>query len=116
MITKYLITGSNGLLGQKLVRLLSGQAGVEVVATSRGENRLPFNSSSYRYLTMDITNPAEVQSVISQERPDVVIHTAAMTQVDDCETNQELLHFTSKMKNFLKNHNGNLVLPSIKLL
>ena len=89
MKIKYLITGSNGLLGQKLVKLLSEQAGVEVVATSRGKNRLPFKSLTYRYLTMDITNPAEVRSIISQENPDVVIHTAAMTQVDDCETNQE---------------------------
>jgi len=37
---KILITGSNGLLGQKLVELLLQQPDVQVVATSRGANKL----------------------------------------------------------------------------
>ena len=50
-----LITGSNGLLGQKLVDLLSKEAGVNLIATARGENRLP-NRSGYTYQTLDITD------------------------------------------------------------
>lgn len=88
MKTRYLITGSNGLLGQKLVKLLSQQDDAGVIATSRGANRLPFKTAAYRYLTMDVTNPDEVHEVMSQVNPDVVIHTAAMTQVDDCETDR----------------------------
>ena len=84
---KILITGSNGLLGQKLVELISGKKGFELVATSRGANRLPKGGYSFR--TMDITNSKEVIEVISTEMPDVVIHTAAMTNVDQCELNRE---------------------------
>jgi len=80
-----LITGSNGLLGQKLVDLLSKEAGVNLIATARGENRLP-NQSGYTYQTLDITDPAAVEAVFAQYEPQIVIHTAAMTNVDTCES------------------------------
>lgn len=83
---KILITGSNGLLGQKLVELLT-QKNVQVVATSRGENRL--TKGAYLYRTMDITDPEEVALVLEEENPDVVIHTAAMTNVDQCELHRD---------------------------
>lgn len=80
---KVLITGSNGLLGQKLIDLGLRESGIEWVATSRGPNRHP-QTSGYRYVTMDISNQQEVQQVMAKEQPDVVIHTAAMTNVDAC--------------------------------
>ncbi|BDD08366.1 NAD(P)-dependent oxidoreductase [Fulvitalea axinellae] len=84
---KILITGSNGLLGQKLVSLISGNEALQLIATSRGENRLP--TGDYVYESMDITDSAEVDRVISKHAPDAVINTAAMTQVDQCETEKE---------------------------
>ncbi|MCF0073699.1 NAD(P)-dependent oxidoreductase [Dyadobacter sp. CY261] len=85
---KILITGSNGLLGQKLVELLVSKAHIETIATAKGENRLPF-SQGYRYVEMDITDPAAVDHVFATERPNVLIHTAAMTNVDQCETEKD---------------------------
>ena len=85
---KILITGSNGLLGQKLVQKLAGDKNTEVVATARGENRLPF-TEGYTYAPLDITDKANVEEVFAQHSPDVVIHTAAMTNVDQCETEKE---------------------------
>lgn len=85
---KILITGSNGLLGQKLVELLVSKAHIETIATARGENRLPF-SKGYRYIEMDITSPEAVDQVFDTERPHVVIHTAAMTNVDQCELEKD---------------------------
>jgi dTDP-4-dehydrorhamnose reductase len=82
---KVLITGANGLLGQHLTRLLLHK-NYQVVATSRGESRLPFQpSANYIYREMDVANALEVFAVMEQEKPDVVVHAAAMTQVDDCE-------------------------------
>ncbi|MBC3783838.1 SDR family oxidoreductase [Spirosoma utsteinense] len=83
-----LLTGANGLLGQKLVGLLTKQAGVNLVATARGDNRLPY-ADGYTYHPMDITNHQQVMDVISETRPDVVIHTAAMTDVDKCEVQKD---------------------------
>jgi len=85
---KILLTGSNGLLGQKLVELLYQQPGVELVATSRGANRLADRFPTLRYQPLDVTDAAQVSQVLTQEQPTHLIHTAAMTQVDECELNQ----------------------------
>jgi dTDP-4-dehydrorhamnose reductase len=85
---KILITGSNGLLGQKLVALLLQNKSTEIIATARGDNRLPFKEG-YTFESLDITNAAQVTEVIGKYRPHVVINTAAMTNVDQCETDKE---------------------------
>lgn len=81
---KYLITGSNGLLGQHLVKLLKNKAG-RVIATARGENRLK-DTSGYDFVSLDINDREQVLHVVASHKPDVIIHGAAMTQVDECET------------------------------
>ncbi len=86
---KILITGANGLLGQKLVQLLSQQTDVEVIATGLGKSRLPASAGKFTFIPMDICNAAEVNEVIGAQKPEVVINTAAMTNVDQSETEQE---------------------------
>jgi dTDP-4-dehydrorhamnose reductase len=88
MKKRILITGANGLLGQKLVGLLTKQPNVELIATARGDNRLPF-SEGYTYRSMDITDRQQVLDVIGEVEPNVVIHGAAMTDVDKCETQKD---------------------------
>jgi dTDP-4-dehydrorhamnose reductase len=87
-----LITGSNGLLGQKLVYNLLGRnkngASIHIVATSKGPNRLRIQEG-YTYVPLDITDAGEVNKVFAHFMPDVVINTAAMTNVDACETRRE---------------------------
>ena len=87
-----LITGSNGLLGQKLVYALIKRnakgAAWNIVATSKGENRLK-EKNGYTYVPFDITNKDEVEAVFAAYKPDVVINTAAMTNVDACETQRD---------------------------
>ncbi|RSK35348.1 SDR family oxidoreductase [Hymenobacter metallilatus] len=85
---KILVTGSNGLLGQKLVALLRQQREVELVATSRGANKLATVYPEVRFVTLDTTHREQVLQMISQERPTHLIHTAAMTHADECELNQ----------------------------
>ena len=71
---KLLITGANGQLGHELVRATIA-AGHEVVATS--------------HETLDITKKSDVDAAITAARPDVVIHAAAWTAVDACESDPE---------------------------
>ena len=85
---KILLTGSNGLLGQKLVALLHQQPGVALVATARGTNRLADLYPDLYFVPLDVTDAAQVRHVLAQEQPTHLIHTAAMTQVDECELNQ----------------------------
>lgn len=86
---KILVTGSNGLLGQKLTHLLRQQPDVELVATSRGRNKLADVYPDVRFVPLDVTDAAQVQQVLVQEQPTHLIHTAAMTNVDECELNRE---------------------------
>jgi dTDP-4-dehydrorhamnose reductase len=84
---KILITGANGLLGQKLVEQLVQQGNFEVIATGRGACRL--TGSGYSYQPLDIENEQEVEATMADLRPEVIIHGAAMTHVDECEKHQE---------------------------
>ncbi len=85
---RILITGSNGLLGQKLVELLVQKRDITVIATASGKNRLPF-TNGYLYQEMDVTSVEMVDAVIGEVRPDIMIHTAAMTNVDQCEMEKD---------------------------
>lgn len=83
---RVLITGANGLLGRKLLSLLHENPKVELYATVRSDISLPFRAT---YKHLDITCAEDVNSVLSSVTPDVIINTAAMTQVDECELNRE---------------------------
>lgn len=85
---KILITGSNGLLGQKLVYALLKHDDIDIIATSKGENRLR-QKTGYTFDSLDITNEEEVDRVFAKHQPDVIINTAAMTNVDACESAKE---------------------------
>ncbi len=84
---RILVTGSNGLLGQKLVELISSKTGHDLIATAKSTLAIDLPRGEFHFL--DITRFEEVEKVISETKPDVVINTAAMTQVDDCETEKE---------------------------
>ncbi len=88
---KILITGSNGLLGQKLVAD-PGMTQHSVLATGRGECRIPALPTNTQYQMCDVSDPKDVMQVFSAFKPDVVIHSAAMTNVDECELNPEVCH------------------------
>jgi dTDP-4-dehydrorhamnose reductase len=85
---RVLITGSNGLLGQKLVNLLNGRPAVEMIAISRGYNRNP-GREGYEYYDVDITDFKELEKIVRDFKPTEIINSAAMTQVDQCETDKE---------------------------
>ncbi len=85
---KILITGSNGLLGQKLVYLLKDDVKVKLLATSKGVNRLDVKSG-YKYIDLDITSKDDVIRVVREFGPDCIINCAAMTNVDTCESDRE---------------------------
>lgn len=84
---KVLVTGANGLLGQKLVELYAERDDIELIATGRGADRN--GESGHIYCTMDITSQDDVNEVFDRFRPDAVINCAAMTQVDQCENDRE---------------------------
>jgi dTDP-4-dehydrorhamnose reductase len=85
-----LITGSNGLLGQKIVKQLLNSR-IPFIASSQGENRNP-DCPEEVYRKMDISSQIEISAVFQEIKPTHVIHTAAITNVDYCELNPELCY------------------------
>jgi dTDP-4-dehydrorhamnose reductase len=83
---RILVTGANGLLGQKLVELISTKNDY-LIATAK--SKLVIDLPCGEYHSLDITNRNQVESVVQASKPDVIINTAAMTQVDQCETEQD---------------------------
>lgn len=85
---KILVTGSNGLLGQKLTEKIITGGRAKLIAASKGPNRYPL-TDGYEYAELDVCDADQVRLVLEEYRPDTVIHTAAMTNVDACEHNRE---------------------------
>jgi len=85
---RILITGSNGLLGQKIVNQLSN-SNYSFLATSLGANRNSMCKQTY-YEALDITNKEEINDCVNKFKPTHIINTAAVTNVDYCEDNIEL--------------------------
>ena len=90
---KVLVTGANGLLGQHLVELLLYEA-YSVLAISRGEKRLPY-LYGLGYGNVDLSDADSINTAFAIDPPDVVVHAGAMTQVDECETNQQACSVTN---------------------
>lgn len=86
---KILVTGSNGLLGQKLTDISISDKEIELIATSVGANRHPVNSG-YIYEEFDIRDANRLVELVEKYRPDAIINTAAMTNVDTCESERLL--------------------------
>ncbi len=85
---KVLVTGANGLLGRHLLKKLV-EKGYDVIATAKGESKInSLSGSNFKFLSLDITDGAAVNKLMNEVRPDVLLHAAAMTQVDECELNK----------------------------
>ncbi len=74
---KILITGAHGLLGTKLMKILSKK--FDVIGTD-------IKDSDYQ---LDISIKKKVIVLFNKIKPDIIIHCAAYTDVDGCEINKK---------------------------
>lgn len=86
---KILITGVNGQLGHDLVVSLIGSK-YDFLGTDITDNPVQKLKKKYvfPYKYMDITNKISVRDVICSYKPDIIIHCAAWTAVDNAEDNE----------------------------
>ena len=73
-MSRWLVTGAGGMLGQDLVTALE-QRGEQVTGVDRA--------------ALDVTEPGAVDDMVSAARPDVVVNCAAWTAVDAAEDHEE---------------------------
>ena len=83
---KILITGASGLLGYDLWKTLKDEH--ELYASGRGDN--PDFINTKQWINLDITNQQETFEKVTKLNCDLVIHSAAHSNVDDCQKNPEL--------------------------
>ncbi len=86
-MSRILILGSNGLLGQALQKQFAGKG--ELFTASVEEASFIKNSAT-PYYPVDLTRRKEVRDLLLSVQPDVIINAAAYTNVDGCEDEPEV--------------------------
>jgi len=86
MSKKILITGAFGQLGDSTI--LELQPHFEIIAS--GKKTPQINNYPCKYINLDITSKNQVGEIINIYLPDIIVHLAATTNVDLCETNKDL--------------------------
>lgn len=84
---KVLITGSKGQLGSQLINILN-KGSCELGKIEKDYKSVDIIETNEKNL--DITDLELVRKYISRVMPDMVINSAAYTNVDGCESNQDL--------------------------
>ncbi len=90
-MTHFLVTGVSGLLGLNFAMAVDGkQHQVTGVA-----NTAPMLWATFKNVQADLTQPGVVDDLIETHKPDVLIHCAAMANVDACESAPEQAHLVN---------------------
>ncbi|HQF42987.1 MAG TPA: dTDP-4-dehydrorhamnose reductase [Ignavibacteriaceae bacterium] len=83
---RIIITGANGMLGQRLFEFYSRLNDIELLASSVEDD---FVFKNQNYIQADISNRNELKKIIYDFCPDFIINVAAYTNVDKSETDRE---------------------------
>lgn len=83
---RILITGSNGMLGQKAVQFYSSKENIELLSTSVEEKSFV---DKVDYVSVELKNRDSIKKLIYDYCPDFIVHTAAFTNVDLSEKLRE---------------------------
>ncbi|SMH72288.1 dTDP-4-dehydrorhamnose reductase [Candidatus Nitrosotalea okcheonensis] len=81
---KFLVTGSTGLIGTQIIKDLT-KTGNEIYAgyhESKPLGGIP--------VQLELTNNEDMLNIVKEIQPDVILHLAAMTNVDRCEKEKKL--------------------------
>jgi dTDP-4-dehydrorhamnose reductase len=79
-----LITGASGLFGSKLAEIAT--ASKHTVYSGYSQNPVAHGTP----IQFDVSDKNQVEAIFKKVNPEVVVHAAALTDVDKCELNREL--------------------------
>jgi len=80
------ITGGSGLAGSKLAEMALARG--EQVYSGYAHNQPPYG----REVKFDLLDANGIRDIIERMRPDVIVHSAALTDVDRCEREKDLAY------------------------
>lgn len=91
---RLLVTGVSGLLGLNLACLTADR--FQVTGVLRGERAVAVpGRTPFDVIEADLTIPGQVERVLDQAQPDVIVHCAALTELDRCELHPEEAYLTN---------------------
>lgn len=85
---KILVTGASSLPGYRMIREALNK-NYEVIALYN-LHPIPLNNNKLLKIQLDIRDHLKVKELLERERPEVIIHMAALGDVDKCEKNRNL--------------------------
>ena len=80
---KIIITGSSGMLGSDIVQYFHSQNKYQIF----GFDIVSSNKKFYKERIFDITDLVKLKQFISEIKPDIIIHAAAIVNLELCEKN-----------------------------
>ena len=87
-MTRFLVTGASGLLGLNLAMAVDGKKH-QVFGVA---NTTPMRWVDFKNIQAELTEPGTVERLLDEITPEVIIHCAAIANVDDCEAKPELAY------------------------
>jgi GDP-4-dehydro-6-deoxy-D-mannose reductase len=82
-MTRILVTGATGFVGRHLLDLLRSEPDLRIAGTSRHAFSLKWPERTVSTYVGDLTDRAFTDGMISEVRPDLVVHLAAQSSVSD---------------------------------
>lgn len=85
-MTHFLVTGASGLLGLNFALAIDGKKH-QVTGVA---NTLPMAWATFKNVQVELTEPGAVEKLVEEHKPDIILHCAALANIDACESNPEL--------------------------
>ncbi len=82
-----MLTGASGLLGRKILENLEKRKDKVIAIYNR--NPITPRSPNILAIRLDVSKTIELEDLIMKNKPEIIIHTAALTNVDECEVDKE---------------------------
>ncbi len=112
---KLLLTGSNGFLGNHIFNILQNKFNIIGIYNASKNQAI---NENYK---VDITNKTQLNNVVQQTQPNIIIHTAALSSIAQCEKNEENAYAVNvtasvQLATLAKQHNTQFVFCSTDLV
>ena len=82
-MTRFLVTGASGLLGLNLAL----QAAEQGTRSSACVHHNDLIGAPFEMVRADLTQPGCAAGLVDRDKPDMIVHCAAMANLDGCENN-----------------------------
>lgn len=86
---KILITGASSIIGEAVNRIISSEIDADIILITNASNDTVFRSW-LRYYQISALNKQSTKAICLEERPDVIINTIGLSDIEKCESNKRL--------------------------